>query len=282
MKLVPSLLSFSPFLLVLILSGFTFGQEVEEMETVDEDEYTPLGAHQIASQSLNIVNDYLGVESIFDNVVVGGVEQDFREPRNVENLDTDVEEAETDEISYFPVEVQSVMEQSFSVVNSYLGELSDFNAVVVVGGKQDGRVPRNVETLDIVEEEESYGPAEVLSIMTQTSQFLDDPYGLPSVFEDVWVAPRNEEGGTDSRAPRNVEIDDDQEEPYFPIEVQSLMGQTLDLSNDPYDFTSVFEEVWVAPRNEAGGTDSREPRNDDGDGDSDDGDSDDGDSDDDD
>jgi len=277
MKLVPSLLSFSPFLLVLILSGFTYGQEVEEMETVDEDEYIP-----IASQSLNFVNDYLGVESIFENVVVGGVEQDFREPRNVENQDTDVEEAETDEISYFPVEVQSVMGQSFNLVNEYLGELSDFNAVVVVGGKQDGRVPRNVETLDIVEEEESYGPAEVLSIMTQTSQFLDDPYGLPSVFEDVWVAPRNEEGGTDSRAPRNVEIDDDQEEPYFPIEVQSLMGQTLDLSNDPYDFTSVFEEVWVAPRNEAGGTDSREPRNDDGDGDSDDGDSDDGDSDDDD
>jgi len=277
MKLVPSLLSFSPFLLVLILSGFTYGQEVEEMETVDEDEYIP-----IASQSLNFVNDYLGVESIFENVVVGGVEQDFREPRNVENQDTDVEEAETDEISYFPVEVQSVMGQSFSLVNDYLGELSDFNAVVVVSGKQDGRVPRNVETLDIVEEEESYGPAEVLSIMTQTSQFLDDPYGLPSVFEDVWVAPRNEEGGTDSRAPRNVEIDDDQEEPYFPIEVQSLMGQTLDLSNDPYDFTSVFEEVWVAPRNEAGGTDSREPRNDDGDGDSDDGDSDDGDSDDDD
>jgi len=274
MKLVPSLLSFSPFLLVLILSGFTFGQEVEEMETVDEDEYTPLGAHQIASQSLNIVNDYLGVESIFENVVVGDVKQDFREPRNVE-------EAETEEISYFPIEVQSVMDQSFNVVNNYLGELPDFNAVVVVKN-QDGREPRNVDDLDIVEEEASYGPAEVLSIMTQTSQFLDDPYGLPSVFEDVWVAPRNEEGGTDSRAPRNVEIDDDQEEPYFPIEVQSLMGQTLDLSNDPYDFTSVFEEVWVAPRNEAGGTDSREPRNDDGDGDSDDGDSDDGDSDDDD
>jgi len=220
MMLVPSLLTFSPFLLVLILSGFTSGQDVEEMETVDEDEYIPLGALQIASQSLNIVNDYLG-------------------------------------------------------------ELPDFNAVVVVKN-QDGREPRNVDDLDIVEEEASYGPAEVLSIMTQTSQFLDDPYGLPSVFEDVWVAPRNEEGGTDSRAPRNVEIDDDQEEPYFPIEVQSLMGQTLDLSNDPYDFTSVFEEVWVAPRNEAGGTDSREPRNDDGDGDSDDGDSDDGDSDDDD
>jgi len=280
MKLVPSVLTFSHFLLVLILSGFTSGQDVEEMETVDEDEYTPLGAHQIASQSLNIVNDYLGVESIFENVVVGDLKHDFREPRNVENKDTDVEEAETDEISYFPVEVQSVMGQSFSLVNDYLGELSDFNAVVVVSGKQDGRVPRNVETLDIVEEE-SYGPAEVLSIMTQTSQFLDDPYGLPSVFEDVWVAPRNEEGGTDSRAPRNVEIDD-QEEPYFPIEVQSLMGQTLDLSNDPYDFTSVFEEVWVAPRNEAVGTDSRESRNDDGDGDSDDGDSDDGDSDDDD
>jgi len=243
MKLVPSVLTFSHFLLVLILSGFTSGQDVEEMETVDEDEYTPLGAHQIASQSLNIVNDYLGVESIFENVVVGDLKHDFREPRNVENKDTDVEEAETDEISYFPVEVQSVMGQSFNLVNEYLGELSDFNAVVVVGEKQDVRVPRNVETLDIVEEEESYAPAEVLSIMTQTSQFLNDPYGLPSVFEGVRLADRNEEGETVPRGPRNVEID--VEEPYIPIEVQSLMGQTLDLSNDPYDFTSVFEEVWV-------------------------------------
>ena len=65
MMLVPSLLTFSPFLLVLILSGFTSGQDVEEMETVDEDEYTPLGAHQIASQSLNIVNDYLGKRDLF-------------------------------------------------------------------------------------------------------------------------------------------------------------------------------------------------------------------------
>merc|ERR1712202_69681 len=150
------------------------------------------------------------------------------------------------EISYFPVEVQSVMGQSFSVVNDYLGELSDFNAVVVVGNNQDGRKPRNVETLDIVEEEESYAPAEVLSIMTQTSQFLNDPYGLPSVFEDVWLADRNEEGETVSRGPRNVEIDDGQEEPYIPIEVKGLMGQTLDLSDDPYDFTSVFEEVSVS------------------------------------
>ena len=61
------------------------------------------------------------MESIFENVVVGGLEEDFREPRNVENQDTDVEEAETDEISYFPVEVQSVMGQSFSLVNDYLG-----------------------------------------------------------------------------------------------------------------------------------------------------------------
>merc|ERR1712202_81676 len=117
-------------------------------------------------------------------------------------------------------------------------------------GETVSRGPRNVvETLDIVEEEESYAPAEVLSIMTQTSQFLNDPYGLPSVFEGVRLADRNEEGGTVSRGPRNVEID--VEEPYIPIEVQSLMGQTLDLSNDPYDFTSVFEEVSVTrgPRN---------------------------------
>merc|ERR1719508_45173 len=121
------------------------------METVDEDEYTPLGAHQIASQSLDIVNEYLGVNSIFENVMVGGVKQDFQKRRNVETQDTD---------------------------------------------------------LDIVEEE-SYAPAEVLSIMAQTSQFLDDPYGLPSVFEDVRVAPRNEAGGNDSREPRNDDDWDD-------------------------------------------------------------------------
>merc|ERR1712202_98947 len=125
------------------------------------------------------------------------------------------------EISYFPVEVQSVMGQSFSVVNDYLGELSDFNAVVVVGNNQDGRKPRNVETLDIVEEEESYAPAEVLSIMTQTSQFLNDPYGLPSVFEGVRLADRNEEGETVSRGPRIVETLDivEEEESYAPAEV---------------------------------------------------------------
>ena len=120
-----------------------------------------------------------------------------------------------------------------------LGELSDFNAVVVVSGKQDGRVPRNVETLDIVEEEESYAPAEVLSIMTQTSQFLNDPYGmwklcdtyfiyinsgLPSVFEGVRLADRNEEGATVPRGPRNVEID--VVEPYIPIDfVLGFLGE---------------------------------------------------------
>ena len=40
-------------------------QVVEEMETVDEDEYIPLGAHQIASQSLDIVNEYLGKGFLF-------------------------------------------------------------------------------------------------------------------------------------------------------------------------------------------------------------------------
>ena len=60
MKLVPCISAFSHLLLVLILSDFTSGQDVDLIEIVDEDEYIPLGAHQLASQSFNMVNDYLG------------------------------------------------------------------------------------------------------------------------------------------------------------------------------------------------------------------------------
>jgi len=198
MKLVPCISAFSHLLLVLILSDFTSGQDVDLIEIVDEDEYIPLGAHQLASQSLNMVNEYLGVESVFENVVVGG-----RQPKNVDS--EAVEEMETvEEDEYIPLGAH--------IVNEYLGVDSIFEKVMVGGVKQDFQKPRNVETqdtdLDIVEEE-SYAPAEVLSIMAQTSQFLDDPYGLPSVFEDVWVAPRNEAGGNDSREPRNDDDWDD-------------------------------------------------------------------------